>query len=86
MIELKHLDAIASRLSGVVSLSMHHSRAELHAVFKDVLQLGLAKLNLVTRDEFEIQRDILFSTREKVEELHQTLILLEERLINKRSN
>ena len=35
------------------------------------LQAGLAKLDLVTREEFEVQRAVLLRTREKLDELQQ---------------
>lgn len=63
---------------------MNHG--ELQTLFKDVLQAGLAKLDLVTREEFEIQRVILLSTREKLETLLHTLVLLEDRLTDQGKN
>lgn len=46
----------------------------------------MAKLDLVTREEFEIQRVILLSTREKLETLLHTLVLLEDRLTDQGKN
>ncbi|HHW4680382.1 MAG TPA: accessory factor UbiK family protein [Xylella taiwanensis] len=86
MIDLNHLDTIASRLTDLVPPALYQSRLELQAVFKDVLQTGLAKLDLVTREEFDIQRGILLSTREKLETLQKTLVILEERLTNQTTN
>jgi BMFP domain-containing protein YqiC len=42
-----------------------------------VLQSGLAKLDLVTREEFEVQRAVLLRTREKIEMLERRLAELE---------
>ena len=47
-----------------------------------VLQAGLGKLDLVTREEFEVQRAVLLRTREKLDELQRTVAELEARLGN----
>lgn len=86
MIDLNHLDTIANSLSDLLPPALYESRGELQTLFKDVLQAGLAKLDLVTREEFEIQRVILLSTREKLETLLHTLVLLEDRLTDQGKN
>jgi len=45
-----------------------------------VLQTGLARLDLVTREEFDVQRAVLLRTREKLEELQRTVAELEAQL------
>ena len=45
--------------------------------FKSVLQAGLARLDLVTREEFEVQRAVLLKTREKLESLERSVCELE---------
>ena len=82
MIDLDKLDELARRLSALVPPAMrgHASeglREELQQNFKAVLQGGLAKLDLVTREEFEVQRAVLLRTREKLDELQQTVADLE---------
>ncbi len=47
--------------------------------FKAVLQAGLSKLDLVTREEFEVQRAVLARTRDKLEQLERELATLEAR-------
>jgi BMFP domain-containing protein YqiC len=42
-----------------------------------MLQNTFAKLDLVTRDEFEAQQAVLMRTREKLEQLEQRLAALE---------
>ena len=48
-----------------------------------ILQGGLAKLDLVTREEFEVQRAVLLRTREKLEALEQAVQWLEAELDGK---
>jgi len=77
MIDFDKLDELARRLSNLVPPSLRDSREELQENFKSVLQSGLAKLDLVTREEFEVQRAVLLRTREKLDELQQTVSDLE---------
>jgi len=80
MIELGHIDELARRLSGLVPPSVRESREEIQENFKAVLQSGLAKLDLVTREEFEVQRAVLLRTREKLEALEQAVQWMEAEL------
>lgn len=80
MIDLSHLDDLARRLSSLVPPSMREGREELQENFKAVLQSGLGKLDLVTREEFEVQRAVLLRTREKLEALEQAVQWLEDEL------
>ena len=73
-------DELARRLSGLVPPGLRESREELQQNFKAVLQTGLAKLDLVTREEFEVQRAVLLRTREKLDELQRTVAELEAQL------
>lgn len=79
MIDLNHIDALARRLSDLVPPGLRESREELQATFKSALQAGLAKLDLVTREEFEVQRAVLLRTREKLDALEQAVAALEKR-------
>jgi BMFP domain-containing protein YqiC len=63
-IDLAHIDELARRLSSLVPGSLRDSREELQQNFKSVLQTGLGKLDLVTRDEFDVQRAVLLRTRD----------------------
>ena len=77
MIDLAQLDDLARRLSGLVPPGLREGREELQQNFKSVLQSGLARLDLVTREEFEVQRAVLLRTREKLEALEREVQALE---------
>ena len=82
MLDLNPLDELARRLSALVPPGLRGEgsqelRAELQQNFKAVLQSGLGKLDLVTREEFEVQRAVLLRTREKLEALQRTVAELE---------
>lgn len=73
MIDLAQLDELARRLSSLVPPGLREGREELQQNFKSVLQTGLGKLDLVTREEFDVQRAVLARTREKLEALERSL-------------
>lgn len=77
MIDLNHIDTLAQRLSELVPPGLRESREELQATFKSALQAGLSKLDLVTREEFEVQRAVLLRTREKLDALEQAVAAME---------
>lgn len=82
MIDLDQLDELARRLSALVppglrGESSSELRSELQQNFRAVLQAGLSRLDLVTREEFEVQRAVLLRTREKLERLERTVADLE---------
>ena len=76
-IDLAHIDELARRLSSLVPGSLRDSREELQQNFKSVLQTGLGKLDLVTRDEFDVQRAVLLRTRDKLNELQRVVARME---------
>jgi len=85
MLDLNDIDELARRLSSLVppglrGESTQELRHELQQNFKAVLQSGLGKLDLVTREEFEVQRAVLLRTREKLEAMQQVVAELEARL------
>ena len=77
MIDLNHIDALARRLSELVPPGLRESQEELQQTFKSTLQAGLSKLDLVTREEFDVQRAVLLRTREKLEALERTVAALD---------
>lgn len=80
MIDLSHIDELARRLSSLVPPGVRESREDMQENFKAVLQSGLAKLDLVTREEFDVQRAVLLRTREKLEALERAVAELESQL------
>lgn len=80
MIDLGHIDELARRLSSLVPQGLREGREELQQNFKSVLQAGLGRLDLVTREEFDVQREVLLRTREQLEALQRTVAELEAQL------
>ena len=79
MIDLKNLDDLARKLSALVPPGLKDAGADLEQNFKATLQAGLGKLDLVTREEFDVQREVLARTREKLVALEARVGELEAR-------
>jgi BMFP domain-containing protein YqiC len=80
MIKLSSIDDVARRLAELVPADARAARDDLVANFRDALRSGLRRLDLVTREEFDVQRGVLLRTREMVEALEARVAELEERI------
>lgn len=80
MQNFKGLDDLVGRLSSAMPSSVKHLQADIENNLKSGLESGLQKMNLVTREEFEIQSAVLLKTREKIDVLEQKIKELEEAL------
>ncbi|MCU0974977.1 MAG: accessory factor UbiK family protein [Steroidobacteraceae bacterium] len=76
-IDPRILDDLARRLSETVPPGLTAVRDDLERNFRSVLQSGLARLDLVTRQEFDVQAGVLRRTRERLEQLEARLAALE---------
>jgi BMFP domain-containing protein YqiC len=72
------IDKLARKLAEAVPETLRSVRDDLEENFRAVLQSGLARLDLVTREEFDVQQAVLARTREKLEALEQRLQSLEQ--------
>jgi BMFP domain-containing protein YqiC len=79
----KVIDELARRLAAAVPESISALGRDLEQNFKSVLQAGLAKLDLVTRTEFDVQAGVLRRTRELLEAMDKRLQELEAELAKK---
>jgi BMFP domain-containing protein YqiC len=76
----KSIEDLARRLAEAVPEGLRSVRKDLEENFQSVLKSGLGKLDLVTREEFEVQEAVLARTREKLEALEARLKELEKDL------
>lgn len=75
----KLIDELAERLGQLVPPGLKDLRAELQRNFRAVLQSQLSRLELVSREEFEVQQEVLKRTRSKLQKLEKQLADLEKR-------
>jgi len=71
------IDDLARRLAGSLPESLVALRRDLEQNFKSVLQSGLTRFDLVTREEFDVQAAVLRRPREKLEQIEARLRELE---------
>jgi BMFP domain-containing protein YqiC len=74
----KTLEELAARIGKAVQSS---PAPDLERNVKAMLQSGLARLDLVTREEFDTQARVLAKTREKLEQLEARVAELEARFL-----
>ena len=67
------IDDLAKRLAARLPEGLGDLQDDLQTNFKAVLQSGLGKLDLVTRREFDVQRQVLERTREKLDAMIKRL-------------
>lgn len=73
----RFIDELARKLSASVPQGLTNMRRDLEDNFKAVLQSTLSRMDLVTRQEFDVQAGVLRRTREKLEALEAKLATLE---------
>ena len=81
MIDPREIEKIAQewaqRLAQFLPPGLKGLRQELETNFHAMLQTGLEKLDLVSREQFEAQRALLASSREKLDKLEKRIKELE---------
>jgi ubiquinone biosynthesis accessory factor UbiK len=83
MFDPKTIDDIANRLAGAIPPGLSNLKDDLEKSFHAILQGALGKLDLVTREEFEVQKAVLAKTRSKLEALEQRVAEMEAKILNK---
>lgn len=82
MIDAKKLEEIAKQVSDSLPTGVKMFAEDIEDKTKQVLQGQLNKLDVVTREEFDVQTRVLMRTREKLADLEQKIAELEQ-LVNK---
>lgn len=71
------INKLAKNLAETLPQGLRSVRDDLEKNFRSVLHSGLTRLDLVTREEFEVQEAVLLRTREKLEALEARLAKME---------
>jgi ubiquinone biosynthesis accessory factor UbiK len=79
MLNRPRIEDIAQKLAGLLPTGAHELSEELQKNFRALLTSSLAKLDLVTREEFDVQAAVLARTRARLDALEKQLAQLEER-------
>jgi len=71
------IDDLAKKLAGFLPPSLKNLQDDIEKNMRGGLESGLRKMNVVTREEFDIQTAVLLRTREKLEALEKIVADLE---------
>lgn len=77
MLEPKHLEELAARLARVIPPGLKGLRTELEDNFRAVLRANLDRLELVSRERFDAQAELLARTQARLAALEKRLKSLE---------
>ena len=80
MLDPKKLEDLAKQIADAVPPGVKNMAEGAETRVKTVLQSQLSKLDLVTREEFDIQSQVLIRTREKLEAMEARIADLETKL------
>lgn len=78
MFDTKSIDDIANRLADAIPPGLSSLKEDMGKNFHAILQGALGKLDLVTREEFEVQKAVLAKTRSKLEDLEKRVAEIEQ--------
>ena len=80
MLNAKKIEEIAKQVTESIPPSLKNAANELEEKAKTVLQSKLSQLDVLTREEFDVQTQVLIKTRAKLAELEAKLTELENNL------
>ncbi|GEA09072.1 hypothetical protein KUL42_38330 [Alteromonas sp. KUL42] len=80
MLDPKKLEDLAKQIADAIPPGVKNMAEEAEGRVKTVLQSQLSKLDLVTRQEFDIQSQVLIRTREKLDAMEARVAALEAKL------
>ena len=72
------LEQLTKRISALIPGDIKHMQEDVENNVRSLLQSALSKMNLVTREEFDVQSAVLQRTREKLEQLEELVAQLEK--------
>ena len=79
MLNTKFIDDLARQISEAIPSGVKGMQEDVQKNIHTLLQGTLSRLDLVTREEFDAQSQVLARTREKLEQLEKTLEELEQK-------
>ena len=79
MLNSKLIDDIARQISAAIPSGVKGMQEDVQKNIHTLLQGALSRLDLVTREEFDAQSQVLARTREKLEQMEKIVADMEER-------
>ncbi|RLA04572.1 MAG: hypothetical protein DRQ47_03170 [Gammaproteobacteria bacterium] len=78
MIDTNKIDDLVRKLGEAIPPGVKELEAEAKKQFQGILESGMSSMDMVSREEFDIQSKVLAKTREKVDLLEQKFAALEQ--------
>ena len=78
MLNPKFIDDIARQISAAIPTGVKGMQEDVQKNIHTLLQGALSRLDLVTREEFDAQSQVLARTREKLEQMEKIVAAMEE--------
>lgn len=78
------IDDLMEKISAVLPQDIHTLKEDTQKNIHAVLQSVFEKMDLVTREDFEVQKKILARSQERIEQLTEKMQRLEQVLQNKK--
>ena len=82
MINPKLIDQLTAGIAGAIPPDIGQLQADFERNIRAAVSSALAGVDLVSREEFDVQSAVLARTRAKLEALERRVALLEERLLD----
>ncbi|MFI4918502.1 MAG: accessory factor UbiK family protein [Legionellales bacterium] len=67
MFDPKQFDDLAKKLFATLPNSLQNIEKDIQEKFKEILKVTFARMDLITRDEFDVQTKVLARTRDKLD-------------------
>jgi BMFP domain-containing protein YqiC len=80
MIDPKVFDDLSQRLASSVPSGLKQLQEDLERNFRGMAEAALSRMDLVTREELDVQQSVLARTRQKLEALERQVAELEARM------
>lgn len=73
MIDPKFFDDLSQKLADAMPDKLKSMQQDMQSNFRSLLQSSFNKLDLVTREEFDVQKNVLAKTRAKLDALEKEI-------------
>jgi BMFP domain-containing protein YqiC len=86
MLDPKALDEMAKKLADALPPGLRQMQTDFEKNARAGLNSVFSKMDLVTREEFDVQQAVLLRTRARLEALEQQVAELEQKLLGQTKN
>ena len=78
------IENLVKQVLAALPTDLRQAKSDIEKNLKAIITAGLAKMDLVTREEFDVQAELLARTRAALEKIKNQLAELEEKISKKK--